>query len=50
MIGIKQKKKTSAMELTPVPTTLIERLGCVNKDNKVDEICIMYVRSKERII
>jgi len=38
------------MELTPVPTTLIERLGCVSKDNKVDEICIMYVRSKERII
>jgi hypothetical protein len=39
MTEIKQsKKKTSAKELTPVPTTLIERLGCVSKDNKVDEI------------
>jgi hypothetical protein len=38
MTRIKQNKITLANELTPVPTTPMQRLGPTSKDNIVEEI------------
>jgi hypothetical protein len=38
MTEVKQSNLAMAKVLTPVPTTPIERLGHVSKDNTIDEI------------
>ena len=53
MTRIKRNKITLANELTPVPTTPMQRLRLMSKDNIVEEIIrvvLCTVRSNEKII